>query len=213
MESTAKGSVGIPPGRLLTLADGIFAIAMTILVLDLRLPNTPADLAGRLKSIGPSFATFVVSFVVLGVFWFAHHQTFHFLVRVNRNVVWLSILFFMGIVLIPFVASVLGSYPTDRIALTLYGGVIGLITVLGYVIWWYITGDRGLVVAGLDPDLVRKVRQWIAVGPCIALVAIVLSFIVPLVSLLIYLALPVLFIVFNPVDSYLERLRESEPDQ
>jgi len=199
------------PGRLLTLADGIFAIAMTLLVLDLRLPDTPVgDLAARLKSLFPRFGTFVVSFVVLGVFWFAHHQTFHFVVRVNRTLVWLSILFFLGVALIPFVASVLGANYDNPIALALYGTVIGLLTVVGYVIWWYLTGDHGLVVEGLDPDLVRKVSRWIAVGPSIALVAIVLAFVNPLISLLIYLALPVLFIAFNPVDSYFERLREDE---
>jgi uncharacterized membrane protein len=199
------------PGRLLTLADGIFAIAMTLLVLDLRLPEAPGgDLVTRLRDLIPRFGTFVVSFVVLGVFWFAHHQTFHFVVRVNRTLVWLSVLFFMGVALIPFVASVLGANPFDPIALTLYGGVIGLLTVLGYVTWWYLTGDRRLVVAGLDPDLVRKVSRWIAVGPSIAFVAILIAFVNPLISLLIYLALPVLFIAFNPVDSYFERLREGE---
>ncbi len=211
MEREGHRWVGMAPGRLLTLADGIFAIAMTLLVLDLRLPDAPAgDLATRLRSLIPRFGTFVVSFVVLGVFWFAHHQTFHFVVRVNRTLVWLSVLFFMGVALIPFVASVLGANYDDPIALTLYGGVIGLLTVLGYVVWWYLTGDRGLVVAGLDPDLVRKVSRWIAVGPSIALVAIVLAFVNPLISLLIYLALPVLFIAFNPVDSYFERLRDGE---
>ena len=211
MEREGHRRVGMAPGRLLTLADGIFAIAMTLLVLDLRLPETPGvDLATRLGSLIPRFGTFVVSFVVLGVFWFAHHQTFHFVVRVNRTLVWLSVLFFMGVALIPFVASVLGANYDDPIALTLYGGVIGLLTVLGYVVWWYLTGERGLVVGGLDPDLVRKVSQWIAVGPSIALAAIVLAFVNPLISLLIYLVLPVLFIAFNPVDSYFERLREGE---
>jgi len=211
MEREGHRRVGMAPGRLLTLADGIFAIAMTLLVLDLRLPETPGvDLATRLGSLIPRFGTFVVSFVVLGVFWFAHHQTFHFVVRVNRTLVWLSVLFFMGVALIPFVASVLGANYDDPIALTLYGGVIGLLTVLGYVVWWYLTGERGLVVGGLDPDLVRKVSQWIAVGPSIALVAIVLAFVNSLISLLIYLVLPVLFIAFNPVDSYFERLREGE---
>src|SRR5712691_5328343 len=160
MESGTRAAVEMPPGRLLTLADGIFAIAMTLLVLDLRLPDgSNADLATQLVGLRSAFLTFVISFVVLGVFWFAHHQTFHFLVRVNRTLVWLSVLFFMGVALIPFVASVLGASPTDPIALTLYGGVIGLLTVLGYVTWWYLTGDRGLVVGGLDPGLVRKVDR------------------------------------------------------
>jgi len=211
MESGTRSAFGMPPGRLLTLADGIFAIAMTLLVLDLRLPDgSNADLATQLVGLRSAFLTFVISFVVLGVFWFAHHQTFHFLVRVNRTLVWLSIGFFLGVALVPFVASVLGAHPDDPIALILYGGAIGLLTVLGYVTWWYMTGDRGLVVDGMDPNLVRKVQHWIAVGPVIALVAIALAFVSPLASLLIYVALPVLFIAFNPVDAYLERLREKE---
>ncbi len=180
MESGTRTAVGMPPGRLLTLADGIFAIAMTLLVLDLRLPEGGnVDLATQLVGLRSAFLTFVISFVVLGVFWFAHHQPFHFLVRVNRTLVWLSIGFFLGVALIPFVASVLGAHPDDPIA-------------------------------GMDPDLVRKVQHWIAVGPVIALVAIALAFVSPLASLLIYVALPVLFIAFNPVDAYLERLRQDE---
>ena len=69
---------------------------------------------------------------------------------------------------------------------------------------------RGTMRPAMHADLVRKVSQWIAVGPSIALVAIVLAFVNPLIALLIYLALPVLFIAFNPVDSYFERLREDE---
>src|SRR5438309_6686659 len=113
MEPEGHLGVGMAPGRLLTLADGIFAIAMTLLVLDLRLPDMTStgavDLLSRLATLTSRFGTFVISFIVLGVFWFAHHQTFHFVVRVNRTLVWLSVLFFMGVALIPFVASVLGA--------------------------------------------------------------------------------------------------------
>lgn len=202
----------LPPNRLETLADGIFAIAMTLLVLELRLPDSSgsSDLWTQLVDLRPRLATFVISFIVLGVYWFAHHQTFYFLVRVNRTIVWLNILFFMGAALIPFVASVLGDHYQDPVALGLYGSVLGLLAALGFMIWWYITGDRGLIHEKLDPDLVRKVRLWIAIGPLISLGAVVLGFLSPFLALLVYLALPAVFIVFNPVDSYLERLRQSE---
>ena len=211
MDDTTSRKAGLSPRRLEALADGIFAIAMTLLVLELRVPEVtaPGDLASHLVDLWPRFATFFISFVVLGVYWFAHHQTFYFLVRVNRTLVWLSMLFFLGAVLIPFVASLLGSYPDDPVALSLYGGVLGLLAIVGYVIWWYITGDRGLIDETLDPDLVRKVRRWIAAGPMVMPVAIGMAFVAPVVSLLIYLALPFLFVLFNPVDSYLERLRQS----
>jgi uncharacterized membrane protein len=196
------------------LADGIFAIAMTILVLELRIPESTAaaDLWTELVHLAPRFATFVISFVVLGVYWFAHHQTFYFLVRVNRTFVWFSILFFMGAALVPFVASVLGAFYQHPLALSLYGVVLSLLAALGYVIWWYITGDRGLVDEKLDPDLVRKVRTWFAIGPVVSLIAVGFAFVSPFVTLLVYLALPALFILFNPVDRYLERLRQGASD-
>ena len=204
---------GLPKNRLETLVDGVFAIAMTILVLELRAPQTlgPGGLAQGLVDLGSRFATFVISFIVLGVYWFAHHQVFHFVLRVNRTLVWLNILFLMGIAFVPFAASVMGAYTNDAIALSLYGGVLGLLAALGYLIWWYISGDRGLIEPGLDPALVHKVRVWLAIGPVITPVAIAVSFVSTTVALLIYLTLPVVFIFFNPVSRYLERLRETEP--
>ena len=204
---------GLPKNRLETLVDGVFAIAMTILVLELRAPQTlgPGGLAQGLVDLGSRFATFLISFIVLGVYWFAHHQVFHFVLRVNRTLVWLNILFLMGIAFVPFAASVMGAYTNDAIALSLYGGVLGLLAALGYLIWWYISGDRGLIEPGLDPALVHKVRVWLAIGPVITPVAIAVSFVSTTVALLIYLTLPVVFIFFNPVSRYLERLRETEP--
>lgn len=78
----------------------------------------------------------------------------------------------MGAALVPFVASLLGSHPQDPVALSLYGLVLGLLATLGYVIWWYITGERGLIDERLDPALVRKVRLWIVLGPVVSAGAI-----------------------------------------
>ncbi len=195
-DSTKAKAHGLPKNRLETLIDGVFAIAMTILVLELRAPATlgPAGLAGELLGLWSRFATFFISFIVLGVYWFANHQVFHFVLRVNRTLVWLNVLFLMGIALIPFAASLMGTYPQDPVALSLYGAVLGLLAALG-----------------LDPELVHKVRVWLAIGPVITPVAIAVSFVNTTVALLIYLALPVVFIFFNPVSRYLERLRETEP--
>src|SRR5256712_7168712 len=125
-ESARVNVRGLPKNRLETLIDGVFAIAMTILVLELRAPATPnpGGLAGDLVGLWSRFATFFISFIVLGVYWFANHQVFHFVLRVNRTLRLLNILFLIGIALIPFAASLMGTYPQDPIALSLYGAVL-----------------------------------------------------------------------------------------
>ena len=207
-------SRGLPPNRLETLADGVFAIAMTLLVLDLRLPGTlgASGLSGDLAALWPKFATYFISFVVLGIYWFAHHQVFYFLARVNRTIVWLNILFFMGVALTPFAASLLGSYPEDRVAIAFYGVLLGVLPLLGYGIWRYMTGDRGLVDQELDPALVRKIRAWFLGGPAVVPIALGLSFVSTYLSLLVYLVLPAIYVFSNPVDRYLEELREESAD-
>src|SRR5437899_11730609 len=151
-ESARVNVRGLPKNRLETLVDGVFAIAMTILVLELRAPDTlgPGGLAQGLFDLRSRFATFVISFIVLGVYWFAHHQVFHFVLRVHRTLVWLNILFLMGIPLVRFAASLLGSYPGDPIALSLSGAALRLFAALGCVVWLYLTGSRGLIEPGLD---------------------------------------------------------------
>jgi len=209
MTSKKGRARGLPANRLETLADGVFAIVMTILVLDLRVPETlgSGGLAGELAALWPRFATYFISFIVLGIYWFAHHQVFHFLARVNRTIVWLNILFFMGVTLTPFAASLLGAYPEDRVAIGFYGVLLGLLPLLGYAIWRYMTGDRGLVDQELDPVLVKKIRLWFLGGPAVVPIAIGLSFLSTVLSLLVYLVLPAVYVFFNPVDRYLEELR------
>lgn len=210
MNSEAKRVGGLPKNRLETLADGIFAIVMTILVLDLRVPEVlgPGGLSSELAALWPRFATYFISFVVLGIYWFAHHQVFHFLARVNRTIVWLNIMFFMGVALTPFAASLLGAHTDDRVAVAFYGILLGLLPLLGYGIWSYMTGDHGLVDQQLDPGLVKKIRMWFLGGPAVVPLAVGLSFVSTFLSLLVYLALPAVYIFFNPVDRYLGELRE-----
>lgn len=207
-----NAAVGLPVNRLETLADGVFAIVMTILVLDLHVPDIigPEGLGADLVALWPKFGAYFISFIVLGIYWFAHHQITHFLACVNRTLVWLNIVFFMGISLTPFAASLLGSHPEDQVAIAFYGILLALLALLGYGIWWYMTGNRGLLNRTLDPTLVRKIRWWLLGGPALIPLALALSFVNPFLSILVYLILPAVYVFFNPVDRYLAELRQTE---
>jgi TMEM175 potassium channel family protein len=98
-------------GRLLAFSDGVFAIAITILVLGIPVPNVaPADLPVALKSLGPSLAGFGLSFVLVGTQWIAHHRLLRKLDFCDGPILWLNLLLLMGICLVPFASSVLTRY-------------------------------------------------------------------------------------------------------
>jgi len=99
-------------GRLLAFSDGVFAIAITILVLGIPIPNVAdhADLPGALRNLGPSLAGFALSFALVGTQWIAHHRLLRKLDFCDGPILWLNLLLLMGICLVPFASSVLTRY-------------------------------------------------------------------------------------------------------
>lgn len=110
-----SASNGIGKGRIEALADGVFAIAMTLLVLDVKVPAVDGSLdaagfARALWQLGPRFFAFVVSFLIAGVFWLGHHALMHYVRRADRLFMRSNLLFLLFISTIPFSASLLGQY-------------------------------------------------------------------------------------------------------
>src|SRR3989344_1332698 len=125
--------------RLHGLADGIFAIVMTLLVFNLRVPSifgsvTDADLWYQLRLLLPEFASYFLSFLVLATYWMAHNYIITiFTKNVTRTLAYLNVPFFMFVALIPFSTQLLSSYYFSQVAIVVYGVnviVIGLILVL-----------------------------------------------------------------------------------
>ena len=101
--------------RIAALVDGIFAVAMTLLVLDLKLPeglkmSSDAELWRQLLELTGRFSTYALSFIVLGTFWIGHHSLFHFVRKVNRGLLWLNMLFLLFITLLPFSTNLLSGH-------------------------------------------------------------------------------------------------------
>jgi len=106
--------------RIAALVDGIFAVAMTLLVLDLKLPegvklSNDAEVWRQLVELNNHFSNYVLSFIVLGVFWIAHHSLFHFVRRVNRGLLWFNLLFLLFITLLPFSTNLLSGHSSLHI--------------------------------------------------------------------------------------------------
>jgi len=204
---------GLDTDRVETLADGVFAIAMTLLVFGISVPELRGAAVDHLPSslidLWPKLLAYVLSFVVLGVFWIGHHNQFFYIRRASRTFLWINILFLMFVAFIPFSAQLLGRYPGQRIAVILYGLNMIVVGLSLYLVWWYATSGRRLVDPDLDPATVGIAARRILSGPVAYTIAIVVSLMSVPAALVIYALVPLLYILPARIDRVLAGVRRS----
>jgi uncharacterized membrane protein len=183
------------PSRVLALSDGVFAIVITLLVLEVHVPELSQgqSLSGALAEVRPSFNAFVITFILTGMYWVAHRDLFALIRRIDRGLVWLNILFLLPLCLLPFGAGMLGRYEQEPVALRIYGLVLVAIAVMRLVIWLYATNRPHLLWLRLDDRQRRAGLALAGFSVLVYLVAILVAEVAPGVSLLSYAAMPVLY--------------------
>jgi uncharacterized membrane protein len=182
-------------GRLLTFTDGVFAIIITILVLELKVPDLGAgeSLREALTDVRPTFVAFVISFLLVGMYWVWHRSAFAQVRYVDLNTVWLNLLFLLPVAMIPFGASVLGEYEGDATALHFYGLVLITATLFRIVLELYLHRHPGLLWQTRDKQAKRLGNVTAAAPILVYGIAMVIANWAPTLSLLLYLALPLLY--------------------
>jgi uncharacterized membrane protein len=183
------------PDRVVTLTDGVFAIIMTILVLDLEIPSTSdgQSVADSVKDLAPTFSAFVISFLLLGMYWVWHRGTFAQVKYADYRLVWLNLLFLLPMSMIPFGASTLGSHPRDATALQLYGAILVAVTLLRSLLVWYLHGHTGLLWQ-VPSKKARRLSTAAAAAPLVVYtLAILIAAPAPVISTLLYLAVPMIY--------------------
>ena len=195
---------GLSKTRIEALTDGIFAIAMTLMVFDIKVSPLAhmnrLNLQHELIQLWPRFLAYVISFIMLGVYWVGHHNQYHYIRRTDRPFLWINIFFLMGVSLIPFSTGLLGQFPEDRAALAVYG--LNLIMVGGflYAAWSYAARNYRLVESHMHPEVVRLAKYRIAVGPAASILAICVSFVSGRWSLVIFALIPLLYLIPGRID-------------
>lgn len=185
---------GMRTGRIEALSDGVFAIAMTLLVLDLALPGA-GETVGLREFLGGQvdrFFNYALSFLLLAVFWVRHHQQFHFIKRTDAGHLWINIFFLMFVALLPFSTSLLGDYPDEALAEAFFGGNILMLGLLLTLSWAYATRRYRLVDRGLDPRHIALPRERGMLTIIVAASAIAVAFVNPDISSYLYLLILVL---------------------
>ncbi len=193
--SREKSTVSLSTSRLEALTDGIFAIAMTLLVLTLTLPDamqTKLGLSDLLIGQWPKFFNYALSFLLLAVFWVVDHRQFHFIHRTDGKHLWINIGILMFVALMPFTTDVVGDYSHQALAELLFSGNLFILGLLFLLNWWYACYHHRLVAPDLDKKIILTGIRANFVTPVIALVSMGLSVILPRWALWVYILIPVI---------------------
>lgn len=191
MNKSESSTLFMSTGRLETLVDGIFAIAMTLLVLALAVPDIYGPLSelavqNALHSLIPSFYTMVISFILLALFWSNHHRAFHQIKKMDTTLLWINVVWLLFIVLVPFSASLTGKYgqfPISHIIFNL--NMLGIAFFL--FLNWYYADRRNFIHEEVVNKKISIATKTNLLFISISILALVLSFIVPRFSALVYL--------------------------
>jgi uncharacterized membrane protein len=182
--------------RLEALSDGIFAVAMTLLVFDIKAPDVPAaQLPAALLALWPNFFCYAVSFALLGIYWWGQVAQFQYIRKVDNTMTWLSIVLLASVVLLPFSTSLLSKDPYTMLSIVIYGLNLIAIGLLLALIWKNATDGYRLVDRNLPVRIIRFAYLRCLVGPACYLIAILISLVSPTVSLVIFLLIPLLYIL------------------
>ncbi|MGH3106954.1 MAG: TMEM175 family protein [Rubrobacteraceae bacterium] len=146
--------------RIVFFSDAVFAIAITLLVLDIHVPEIPErlvdeQLPGRLLALWPKYLSYVLSFVVILMYWMAHHITFRAIKRYDRTLIWLNSLFLMCIAFLPFPTSLLGEYGDNQLAVAIYAASVAVARLLLTAVWWYASSGHRLIDESFPESTIR----------------------------------------------------------
>jgi uncharacterized membrane protein len=168
--------------RLEAFSDGVFAVAITLLVLEIEVPGGE-NLWHDLKEGWPSFAAFAVSFWVIGIIWVNHHGVIDHLRRADRGVLYLNLLVLMTVVFIPFSTELfavhLKSGEDEKVAALVYSSSFLAMGVSFGLLWTYVTSHREALGVSLTDEEVRNTRRSFLIGNPIYALAFAMSFVSP----------------------------------
>lgn len=193
--------------RLEALGDGIFSVAMTILVIELELPVIKEPgLSGFLDALHHTWSSllcYVISFVVLGIMWFGHRMMFEYIGKSNRYFIFLGVLFYMIVCLVPFSTRLLAHDKLQWYAIMVYGLNLSLCNLTLYSQWLYGINKPDLMTRELPNEVRREAKALFLISPVVYSIAFAVSFWKPQISIAIFVVTPILYLLPNKLDKYM----------
>jgi uncharacterized membrane protein len=153
--------------RIALFSDAVFAIAITLLVIEIKVPEldetTNGNLSFALGHLVPHLFSFLLSFMVIGIYWLSHHRMFNYIINYDRKLLWLNLLFLFFIALMPFSSNVYGVYGQLNTAFYIYVLNISFVALFNFSMWNYVGNPKNHLSHGLENPRTRlfyKLRSW-----------------------------------------------------
>lgn len=205
--NTDNHKLGMASGRLESLGDGIFSIAMTILVLEIALPVVNGgnwkDFSLAMHGVWYDLLCYCISFIVLGIMWYGHRLMFEYIGKTNRHFIFMGILFYMVVCLVPFSTRFLARNPLEWYSTLVYGVNLSLCNLTLYAQWLYGINKSHMLHREIPDEVRKEARVLFLLSPAVYTVAIILSFFVPWMSVGIFIITPIIYLLPNKIDKYL----------
>jgi uncharacterized membrane protein len=200
--------------RIVFFSDAVMAIAITLLVIDIKIPDMdPAvaayQLPAQLSTISSQLMSFFISFTVVGIYWSAHHRYFGHIKRYDSRLIALNMVFLLFIALMPFIASLLGKYGYVPLSVAIYAAEVAATGVSIGAVWWYASYQHRLVDPGLDQQYIRGRNLIAAVVPAFFLLSIPFCLVNAYAPMIVWWVSPIFALFFrrlldkNPKRRYL----------
>lgn len=185
-------------GRILAISDGVFAFALTLLVVQFTIPTATAgsSLRSQLDAQLPSFVSYVISFAAVASTWYGHHETFKYIQRVDGRLIGLNFVSLLLIAFLPFPTAVLGRNQHEPLAAVAYAMTLVLSNVFAAATWWYAIDGRRLVSRDLPVGAVRLRFYRTVSGAVVFLVSIPIALWNPPAAEIVWIAFLVALFVF-----------------
>src|SRR5215475_543272 len=184
--------------RLEAFSDGVFAIAATLLVLDIGVGSTPgSDLRHALVELWPAYLAYATSFLTIGIIWMNHHYCVQMLGRVDRTLLFVNLLLLLTVGFLPFPTKLVADYlqkPGEQAAVYVYDGTFVIMSII-YNSWWrYASTKRRLIADGVPDSAVRAITRAFAPGVPMYTLVLLVAIVSPLTSVLLTFAVAAFYL-------------------
>ena len=194
--------------RLILFSDAVFAIAITLLVIEIKIPEihekpvTDNAVLHKLAELIPKFVGFFVSFLLIGQYWIVHHRMFSFVINFTDRLIWLNILFLFAIALMPFSTGFYSEYVLRGVVtpVIFYTANIALLGLANFLMWRYLSNQKNNLTENLTPALARYFSLRALTVPTIFVIFSFVYLYKPMIAFFIPILIPfIMRLIFNPM--------------